>query len=70
MSDPTDAPSVNDPTGVPEVDEFGPPHAHTVSESLHLWILIPGLLIIILIGKLRPRVLMCRSTIVILLGSS
>lgn len=33
-------------------DEFGPPHDHTISDSLQLWIFIPGLLIgFILIGE-------------------
>lgn len=57
MGDPTDAPSVNNPTGTPEVDNFGPPHAHTIAESLHLWILIPGLFIILFIGKSRLQIL-------------
>lgn len=34
-----------------EEDEFGPPHPQTVSESLQLWILIPGLIGLIFIGK-------------------
>ena len=36
----------------PPTDEFGPPHAQQVSDALQLWILIPGLLIIIFFGKM------------------
>ena len=31
-------------------DNFGPPHAQAVSESLHFWILFPGLIGIIFVG--------------------
>ena len=53
------------PTGVPEfhpseepsMDAFGPPHDHTVSESLQLWILIPGIIgLILLICEFAPCV--------------
>jgi len=30
-------------------DRFGPPHGHQVSDSLQLWILIPGALVIIVV---------------------
>ncbi len=42
-SDPTDLPTA-------ETDTFGVPHGHAVSGSLHLWIILPGLAILILIG--------------------
>lgn len=32
-------------------DKYGPPHAQAVSESLQLWILIPGLIGLALIGE-------------------
>ena len=53
-ADPTAVPSP-DPSeqAEPSVDTFGPPHAQTVSDSLHLWILIPGLIGLILIGELK-----------------
>lgn len=43
-----------DPTDVPPVgqaDAFGPPHEHAISETLQLWILIPGLIGLVLIGE-------------------
>lgn len=41
-----------DPPAVPPVeDKFGVPHGQAVSDSLHLWILIPGLLGILLVGR-------------------
>lgn len=49
-ADPTDVPAT-DPAEEPYVDAFGPPHAQSVSESLQLWILIPGLIGLILIGE-------------------
>jgi hypothetical protein len=51
-ADPTTAPSP-DPSehAEPSVDSFGPPHAQAISDSLHLWILIPGLIALILIGE-------------------
>ena len=42
---------MGDPTEEPPTDKFGPPHAHQVSDTLQLWILIPGLLILIFVGK-------------------
>lgn len=40
------------PTTPPVEDKFGPPHAQAVSESLQLWILLPGLMILLfLIGQ-------------------
>lgn len=53
-ADPTAVPSP-DPSeqAEPSVDSFGPPHPQTVSDSLHLWILIPGLIGLILIGELK-----------------
>ena len=41
----------SDPLEQPSVDEFGPPHDHSISETLQLWILIPGLILLILIGE-------------------
>lgn len=32
-------------------DKFGPPHGQTVSDSLYLWILIPGLLGLLCVGE-------------------
>ena len=46
--DPTDVPPV-DP--LEKADAFGPPHEHTISETLQLWILIPGLIGLVLIGE-------------------
>ena len=34
-------------------DTFGRPHSVQVSQSLQLWILIPGLLIFLLVGELE-----------------
>lgn len=34
----------------PLEDKFGPPHGQAVSESLQLWILIPGLLGLFFVG--------------------
>ena len=31
-------------------DAFGPPHAQKVADSLQMWILIPGLLILLVVG--------------------
>ena len=31
-------------------DKFGPPHAHQVSDQLHLWILVPGIILLLLAG--------------------
>lgn len=45
---PADVPEVL-PSEKPSTDEFGPPHDHTVSESLQLWILIPGVIGLILL---------------------
>lgn len=57
MADPTEAPS--DPAaslGVDVEDEFGPPHAQQVSDTLQFWILVPGLVIlVILIGECMDR---------------
>ena len=36
-------------------DEFGPPHAHQVSNTLQLWILIPGLIALLVVGELRAH---------------
>lgn len=51
-ADPTDVPSP-DPSGQaePPVDAFGPPHSQTISDTLQLWILIPGLIGLIIIGE-------------------
>ena len=38
------------PTVAATGDDFGPPHAQKVSETLQLWILLPGLLAFLLIG--------------------
>ena len=45
MADPSEAPSTS-----PE-DAFGRPHAQQVSDSLQMWILIPGILILIVVGE-------------------
>ena len=43
------------PSEEPSMDTFGPPHDHTVSESLQLCILIPGIIgLILLICELSP----------------
>ena len=34
-------------------DQFGPPHAHAVSDTLQMWILVPGLLAILFGGEPR-----------------
>lgn len=47
MSEATEAPSAS-----PE-DAFGPPHSQQVSDSLQMWILIPGLLILAVVGEHR-----------------
>jgi hypothetical protein len=39
------------PTELPVEDKFGVPHAQTVSDSLYLWILVPGLLAFLAVGK-------------------
>lgn len=39
------------PTVATAGDDFGPPHAVQISQSLQLWILLPGLLVFVLIGK-------------------
>ena len=49
-TDPTDVPTT-DPSEDPSVDAFGPPHDQAISESLQLWILIPGLVGLILVGE-------------------
>ena len=51
-ADPTNVPSP-DPSAEPSVgdDAFGPPHAQAISDTLQLWILIPGLIGLILIGE-------------------
>ena len=46
MSEDSEAPSAS-----PE-DTFGPPHAQHVSENLQMWILVPGLLILAVIGEI------------------
>ena len=45
--EPSDTPVTEEPT----VDPFGRPHGHAVSDSLHLWIIVPGILIILVVGK-------------------
>lgn len=47
MSEATEVPSAS-----PE-DAFGPPHSQQVSDSLQMWILIPGLLILAVAGEHR-----------------
>lgn len=51
-SSPTDSPpSMAEGDTVIE-DKFGPPHAQIVSQSLQLWILVPGILALVaFIGK-------------------
>ena len=49
-ADANDVPSTNY-SDKPSLDAFGPPHDHTISESLQLWIIIPGLICLIVIGK-------------------
>ena len=34
------------PPPVADKDNFGPPHAQAVSETLQFWILLPGLLLL------------------------
>ena len=41
-----------DPPAVSPEDKFGVPHGQAVSDSLQLWILIPGLLGLLFIGEL------------------
>lgn len=48
-------PSPEEPTN----DPFGRPHGHAVSDNLHLWIVIPGFLLIVFVGKCASE----RSTI-------
>lgn len=38
-------------------DKFGPPHGQTVSDSLYLWILIPGLLGLLCVGFVMYKLL-------------
>ena len=52
-SDPTDSPATEEPV----TDPFGKPHAHVVSDSLQLWILIPGLIILVFVGEFQCSVL-------------
>ena len=47
-----------DPSEHPSLDEFGPPHDHSISETLQLWILIPGLIGLIFIGEYIVHVLL------------
>ena len=51
-ADPMNVPSP-DPSehAEPTVDAFGPPHGQTISDSLQLWILIPGLIGLVLVGE-------------------
>ena len=52
-ADPTTSPSP-DPSEqgeLPSVDSFGPPHPQGISDTLQLWILIPGLIGLILVGE-------------------
>ena len=44
MAEPTEDPSTS------PGDEFGRPHAQQVSDSLQMWILIPGLVVLIIAG--------------------
>lgn len=59
-ADPTNVPSP-DPSeqAEPTVDAFGPPHGQTISDSLQLWILIPGLIGLIIIGEQTCTVMSC-----------
>lgn len=46
----------DNPTDIPPAEEavtdsFGPPHGHAVSDSLHLWIILPGLVLVAFIGE-------------------
>lgn len=43
---PTAPPAVS-----PAEDKFGVPHGQAVSDALQLWILVPGLLGLILVGR-------------------
>lgn len=44
------------PNGEAPNDAFGPPHAQKVSDSLQMWILIPGIVILLVVGEEIPRV--------------
>ena len=54
---PTDVPEIHT-SEEPSVDVFGPPHDHTISESLQLWIFVPGLISLILLICELLRVLL------------
>ena len=48
-----------DPSEQPSLDEFGPPHDHSISETLQLWILIPGLIgLILIVGEYIVHILL------------
>ncbi len=59
MAESTEAPSdAAASLGAEIEDEFGPPHAQQVSDTLQVWILVPGLiLLLILVGKYGPPAL-------------
>lgn len=54
MADPTVEPAQAGPGDAGE-DAFGVPHAHQVSDQLHLWILLPGIVLLLLAGKQFPK---------------
>ena len=45
------SPEATTPSVATPTDDFGKPHGQQISETLQLWILIPGLLVFLLIGK-------------------
>ena len=56
-ADPTNVPSPGPSEHVePTVDAFGPPHGQAISDSLQLWILIPGLIGLVLVGEQKDVV--------------
>lgn len=54
MADPTAEPV---PAGDTLEDKFGVPHAHQVSDQLHLWILLPGIALLLLAAYLVYKLL-------------
>ncbi|KAL5469334.1 hypothetical protein EMCRGX_G030584 [Ephydatia muelleri] len=56
MADPTVEPAQAGPGDAGE-DAFGVPHAHQVSDQLHLWILLPGIVLLLLAAYLVYKLL-------------
>ncbi len=63
MADPTEAP-VDAGASMEMEDEFGRPHAQQVSDTLQMWVLAPGLvLLLVFVGEEDGTVYQCLNEV-------